>query len=116
MKPEIKEKWLTALKSGKYIQGTKKLSNHGKHCCLGVLCELAVEAGIISKEVNLEEPIRFGTSCNYLSDEVMSWSGLRNDSGLFAKEDGRCRSLSRINDTECDGKYTSVIPLIERYF
>lgn len=45
MIPEIKTKWIEALRSGKYNQGTGKLFTDGKtteseldeHCCLGVL-------------------------------------------------------------------------------
>lgn len=45
MKPEIKAKWIEALRSGKYKQGTgvlrgKDLSGKTRHCCLGVLCEI----------------------------------------------------------------------------
>jgi hypothetical protein len=34
--------WLRALKSGKYIQFQKNLTNedHTKHCCLGVLADI----------------------------------------------------------------------------
>lgn len=46
MKPEIKTKWLEALRSGKYKQTqkylkVKKEDNTCSYCCLGVLCELA---------------------------------------------------------------------------
>lgn len=34
---ELKAKWLTALRSGKYKQGKQALSLGGKFCCLGVL-------------------------------------------------------------------------------
>lgn len=41
MKPEIKKRWLEALRSGKYVQGRKKLrSVNDKYCCLGVLADL----------------------------------------------------------------------------
>jgi hypothetical protein len=44
MKPEIKTKWLAALRNGVYKQGKNKLrtSDAGTHryCCLGVLCDL----------------------------------------------------------------------------
>lgn len=44
MKPEIKEKWLEALRSGNYKQGTGKLrqveKNGDTYCCLGVLCDV----------------------------------------------------------------------------
>jgi len=41
MNKELKEKWLAALRSGKYQQGYTYLSAHGKYCCLGVLCDIA---------------------------------------------------------------------------
>jgi hypothetical protein len=40
MNPEVKAKWVAALRSGKYIQGHGRLSSHNQHCCLGVLCEV----------------------------------------------------------------------------
>ena len=40
MNPEIKAKWIEALRSGKYEQGQGKLNKNGKFCCLGVLCEV----------------------------------------------------------------------------
>lgn len=56
MKPEIKERWIAALESGEYAQTTGHLqiakSDDEKfpkgHCCLGVLCELAIQDGVIS--------------------------------------------------------------------
>ena len=58
MKPEIKARWLTALRSGEYKQAQKALRRvrnapEGEqtdtiigHCCLGVLCEItAPETG-----------------------------------------------------------------------
>lgn len=46
MDPEIKAKWVEALRSGKYTQarGTLKKEVEGSgvsYCCLGVLCEVA---------------------------------------------------------------------------
>jgi hypothetical protein len=41
MNPEIKKKWVKALRSGKYEQGRGNLKNSdGQFCCLGVLCDL----------------------------------------------------------------------------
>jgi hypothetical protein len=37
----IKKKWLAALRSGKYKQGSGRLKRGPYHCCLGVLCEVA---------------------------------------------------------------------------
>lgn len=35
---EFKTKWLKALRSGDYQQGSGSLYKHGKYCCLGVAC------------------------------------------------------------------------------
>ena len=43
MNEDIKKKWLEALRSGKYQQGTGFLQKEGRYCCLGVLCDLFAE-------------------------------------------------------------------------
>jgi hypothetical protein len=40
MNPEVKARWVAALRSGEYRQVTDKLRFNGAHCCLGVLCDL----------------------------------------------------------------------------
>ena len=42
---EVKEKWLDALRSGRYVRGTGRLSRwdgdgQTRHCCLGVLADV----------------------------------------------------------------------------
>lgn len=55
MNREIAEKWTDALRSGEYAQCTGALNAPGKgHCCLGVLCELAVEAGVPVETVEVD--------------------------------------------------------------
>lgn len=52
MNPEIKAKWVAALRSGAYQQATGVLRDEkGGYCCLGVLCDLV-------------EPSKWG-SCGY---------------------------------------------------
>ncbi len=41
MTQELKDKWVAALRSGKYQQGTIHLQHDNRFCCLGVLCEVA---------------------------------------------------------------------------
>ena len=46
MNPEIKAKWVAALRSGEYKQGRGQLRSEDLFCCLGVLCDLhAKETG-----------------------------------------------------------------------
>jgi hypothetical protein len=41
MDAELKQKWVTALRSGEYKQGRRALKTiHGTHCCLGVLADV----------------------------------------------------------------------------
>lgn len=41
MNPEVKKRWVEALRSGDYEQGEQHLRVSGKYCCLGVLCEIS---------------------------------------------------------------------------
>jgi len=36
----VAQKWVKALRSGKYKQGRNRLRKKDRFCCLGVLCEL----------------------------------------------------------------------------
>jgi hypothetical protein len=54
MNQEIKQEWVTALRSGDYKQGQTRLRRRADddmypngYCCLGVLCELAVQHEVI---------------------------------------------------------------------
>lgn len=40
MNREIKKKWLEALRSGNYKQGSHRLRDGNTFCCLGVLCDI----------------------------------------------------------------------------
>jgi hypothetical protein len=51
LREEVKVKWLEALRSGRYTQGTgalQRVHEDGSRsfCCLGVLCEVAIEMGV----------------------------------------------------------------------
>ena len=43
MDPEIKAKWVAALRSGEYKQGQNFLNKGDQFCCLGVLCDITKE-------------------------------------------------------------------------
>lgn len=46
MNQEIKQKWLEALRSGRYKQGTGVLRRvKEEYCCLGVLCDVVSPVG-----------------------------------------------------------------------
>lgn len=46
MNKELKTKWIAALRSGEYKQGTNVLRDEdNRFCCLGVLCDLMIKEG-----------------------------------------------------------------------
>lgn len=97
MNPEIKERWLIALRSGEYKQTDGYLNiqrpspdadpagilRGNGYCCLGVLCELAVADGVIEKRHSPEgdffeygNPEENDWDYSVLPGSVKSWAGL----------------------------------------
>jgi len=76
MNPEVKEKWVKALRSGEYKQGREYLRKDDKYCCLGVLCD------IYSKAKNTKWVQRhYIEGCTvHLPPEVFIWAGLAEPS------------------------------------
>jgi hypothetical protein len=65
VKKSLKDKWVAALRSGKYEQGRGAL-NHNGFCCLGVLCEVAVEIGFpIMRKESASGGITYGAGSEY---------------------------------------------------
>lgn len=98
MNPEVKGKWLSALRSGKYEQGRQRLNKFDREfCCLGVLCEVAVDEEIVTKSNSGgygKDEMTFG-----LPVEVRKWSGVSLMGDLGPTEDfPTLRSLSGLND------------------
>jgi len=46
MDKAVKRRWLEALQSGEYRKTTQGLRVKGRYCCLGVLCDIQVRAGV----------------------------------------------------------------------
>jgi len=110
MNPTIKARWITALRSGKYIQGrgalttvTKNEKRKRRDCCLGVLCDLAVRAGVIPAPVPelLSEKLRYDNRKDILPSSVVQWAGLdSHDPHVRARVGGYTTGhwLSDLND------------------
>jgi len=43
MNPELKKKWVDALRSGEYKQGKSYLRSSDSYCCLGVLADVIIK-------------------------------------------------------------------------
>lgn len=73
------EKWIEELRSKKYVQGAAYLrqvdrDETERYCCLGVFCEMAVEAGIILAPYYME-PMNGRRIYEYHSRDGQRWSG-----------------------------------------
>jgi hypothetical protein len=103
MKPEIAKQWVEALRSGKYKQGKQRLCNlkDNTFCCLGVLCEIAKDNGIVLAKDYFEyfhDPMALIEKPSYsltqmkddrsydgmttsLPQSVMLWAGMKHAQG-----------------------------------
>ncbi len=59
MNAEIKKLWIEDLRAHPDMQGRGKLMINGKSCCLGRLCLLAVDAGIIPPPVVISTGVAY---------------------------------------------------------
>ena len=100
------QKWVDALRSGKYTQGRKALHKDSKFCCLGVACDL------YSKKVSgtwVKEPdgstgfyfmVNGYSSQDHLPTPVKKWLGLKTSHGFLGPDSspGVAQSLIELND------------------
>lgn len=98
------KKWVAALRSGKYKQGTRYLTviKNGKEfdCCLGVACKLYMEEGNALQVEQQNSHLRYippmdegGADSGVLPVPVRKWLGLTFSNG---NSDSIC--LSSLND------------------
>ena len=120
MNPEIKELWCQALESGEYKQGSGYLKQFVvcpgpyegiRHCCLGVLCDLAVKQGVRIYVEDMSGVIKFDRQLSALPASVMAWAGLDSadpyvnvDNPRFSIGDSKRSPLSGLNDNGTDFK------------
>ena len=108
MRQEIADGWAQALESGAYVQGgchlARDIGGRSKHCCLGVLCELAIADGVDVPKTGGRYSDDHGDGVLYaygaeqaeslLPAEVMEWSGILTGGGSW----GVGQSLAQYND------------------
>lgn len=117
MNPEIKALWLKALRSGDFAQVQGHLGDTKGFCCLGVLCEIAVAKGKITKELRSlndnEDRIVYDVhSLTTLSDKVQDWAELSARDPCIQYE-GDCHTLSSLND-EVGLNFVQIADVIEK--
>lgn len=126
MRASIKGEWVERLRSGEYEQGTGHLQRDGQFCCLGVLCEMAVEKGVIEKVPSQLDPkmTMYGGNGVWdggiLTPDVRDWAGLESVSPILPVDqftgDGRgarTRVLAALNDRGLS--FDQIADLIEEH-
>ena len=126
MNTEIQAQWVAALRSGEYRQGKSQLRGaDDTFCCLGVLCDLAVKAGV---EINVHAPddeygsgndsYRYGNSESYLPVAVREWAGIEHEDPIIgtATRSYQDRTAGRTAATYNDGgkTFAEIADLIEQ--
>lgn len=100
MNPEVKKKWVEALRSGEYKQCRGALFKKGAYCCLGVLREIA------PKEMR-NSP---GEQKGFLSKKVRRWAGLNESNPIIGPH-------KRLNAVNCNDNlkmsFVEIADLIE---
>lgn len=102
MKKEVMQKWVEALRSGKYVQGTHVLCNSNyEYCCLGGLCDL------YKNKLNVEQtfsPVKnnnvftFDGDSISLPNQVIYLAGIKQEYGQFRDKNNQLNSLAILND------------------
>lgn len=86
MKKEIAEKWVEALRSGKYKQTKGKLRTPKGYCCLGVLCDISgISKWELGNEITGE--YRYDRSRNFLPMSVKERTGINIQQDLVLMND-----------------------------
>ena len=102
MDKRIAEEWCSRLESGKYRQGSGKLRQRSerkdKFCCLGVLCEIAVEKGIVQLYKRATNVFSYGSDTIHLPRKVAKWAGMSE--GAKVTYNKQKTDLMTLNDYE----------------
>lgn len=111
MNKEIRDRWVLELRSGKYRQAVGRLHSVGSdsfpggHCCLGVLCEMAAEDGIVTIVEDEHARTYVDSDGEYSvavpSELVRKWADLEDEAGEFGIPTGKYienSSLAELND------------------
>lgn len=96
-------KWVEALESGNYKQGTGRLcridlDKNKRFYCLGVACDLAIENGLIVSATDGRDCVVYDGESDYLPAKVAKWLGLNSRCGFYELNNGSS-TLSGKNDS-----------------
>lgn len=101
MNYDIMKKWTETLRSDQYLQGRTRLNKEDEFCCLGVLCELAIEDGVqIKKTFKHGEfgVVTYDERSSDIPNAVIEWAQMKSSSGIYTTDIDTKHSLAVDND------------------
>lgn len=127
MNPDVKRLWIEELLSGRHKQATNRLHySDGRKCCLGVLCYLASEAGVVKSvhirresrqlEEYLEPVVAYEGSVSILPSSVIEWAGLQSDNNTVCLPEPYKGQITLANVNDAGASFEEIATLIEKYF
>ena len=113
MREYVKNKWVEALRSGKYKQGRGQLNSENRYCCLGVLCEVFIAEGGALNVRHLARVTEYNGEATYPPAAVLQWAGICSIAGQASSAE---HSVAAVNDMSFIDGFTSSIEYIEKHW
>ena len=110
MNPQIKQKWVSALRSGDYQQGRNYLRTDNGFCCLGVLCDLYGKENNVEWEIDEVDGYLYEKNSTLLPLSVMEWADV---DGQNADINNGTETLAALNDR--GSTFNEIADLIENH-
>lgn len=124
MDPSIKQRWVSALRSGSYHQGRNFLRRENDYCCLGVLCDLHAQSYsqdwtlygqlTTTQDSTPLQVFEYDGFDSVLPEQVVEWSGLDAQDPIVAHDEG-LTSITKLNDLK-GLSFEQIADLIEEQF
>lgn len=124
MKKEIADKWVAALRSGKYSQTIGRLcadtSDEGlaetSYCCLGVLCDLHSKETGKGEWFGPDYRCKSGNGFEVPPDEVVKWAGVKSSNPeVPVRTAYRRLTIAELNDDK-EWSFGRLASLIEKHW
>ena len=111
MNEQVKQKWLSALRSGDYKQTQLHLHTDDGFCCLGVLCDLYGKEHNVEWELaNGDTYYEFQDQTAYLPLPVVEWAGTGSHDPYISSQS---LTLTEFNDNGYT--FNEIADLIEKH-
>jgi hypothetical protein len=110
MNSQIKQKWVSALRSGEYQQCRGYLRTDNGFCCLGVLCDLYGKENNVEWQHNEVDGYLYEKHSTVLPLSVMEWADV---DGRSADICNRTETLAKLNDS--GSTFNEIADLIEEH-